>query len=102
MAKTKKKVIINTAQILEIAKLFEILGHDLRLSIILLIQEKQEANVTEIYTSLNLLQSVTSRHLAVLRKGNLVKYRKEKEMVFYSLNEKLFKQINKAIIELKE
>ena len=47
MAKTKKKVIINTAQILETAKLFEILGHDLRLSIILLIQEKQNLNSTE-------------------------------------------------------
>lgn len=46
----------------------------------------QELSVSELNNCLDLSQSALSQHLAVLRRDNLVKTRRESQTIFYSLN----------------
>jgi DNA-binding transcriptional ArsR family regulator len=48
------------------------LNHKLRQQILKLLDEKRKVTVTEIYIELRLEQSVTSQHLAILRRAGLV------------------------------
>ena len=48
------------------------LNHKLRQQIVKLLDERRKMTVTEIYIELRLEQSVTSQHLAILRRANLV------------------------------
>ena len=62
------------------------LAHPLRLSILAFIDKNGEINVNKIYRSLKLEQSITSQHLKILRTANLVKFRRDGKMIFYSVN----------------
>ena len=62
------------------------LAHPLRLSILSFIDKNGEINVNKIYRSLKLEQSITSQHLKILRTANLVKFRRDGKMIFYSVN----------------
>ena len=73
----------NEKIITETIHLFKILSDKTRLSIILLVKEK-EMNVSEISQALNMEQSAVSHQLSVLREARLVKSRREKRSVFYS------------------
>ena len=68
----------------KISRLFKASSDRTRLRILnLLAQEK--LCVCEIMRTLDLPQTKISRHLAYLRKANLVKTRRKGQMVFYSL-----------------
>lgn len=63
------------------------LAHPLRLNIIRVIHNNSgSANVGEIHTALNIEQSVASQHLRVLRQAELVKTRRDRKFVYYSLD----------------
>jgi len=67
------------------ASLFKALSEPVRLRILNLMLEEGEACVCHIVETLNLPQSVISRHLAYLRNNNLVSTRREGVWVFYRL-----------------
>lgn len=69
------------------------INHTLRMQIIRLLYEKQELNVSEIYTKLKLEQSVTSQHLAVLRKAGIVTTERIGRCIYYSANQKRINEI---------
>lgn len=73
--------------ILEISKIFKLLGDETRTRILLLLKNKQELNVTAISEMINLEQSAISHQLKVLKQNHLVKSRKEGKMVYYSLDD---------------
>ncbi|MFY8273347.1 metalloregulator ArsR/SmtB family transcription factor [Pseudoalteromonas sp. SSDWG2] len=66
--------------------LFKALSDDTRLQICLLIAHEQELCVCEFVSALQLSQPKISRHLAVLKDAQIVSTRKDRQWVFYRLN----------------
>ena len=62
------------------------INHKLRQKILLFIHQRGKINVTEIYVRLHLEQSVTSQHLAVLRKCGFVLSERDGQTIYYSVN----------------
>lgn len=69
------------------------LNHKLRQQILSTIEKNENINVTEIYVKLRIEQSVASQHLAILRRANIVKTRREGKIIWYSVNFDRIKEI---------
>lgn len=65
--------------------LLKALANENRLMILCYLEDR-ELCVTELNACLDLSQSALSQHLAILRKDNLVKTRRESQTIYYSLN----------------
>lgn len=76
------------------------INHKLRQQILKFIAEQKAINVTEIYRHLRLEQSITSQHLAVLRKAGFVKTKKVGKYIHYSINTDRVQQLNSSIDQL--
>jgi DNA-binding transcriptional ArsR family regulator len=76
------------------------LNHKLRQQLLKLIDEEKKITVTEIYIKLKLEQSVVSQHLAILRKAEIVSTERDRRFVYYIVNHKRIKEINKVVGEL--
>lgn len=70
---------------LNYARLFATLGSVVRLKILKFLYNKKEANVSEIVYELRVNLPLISRHLTVLKNAHIVKYRREKNKVYYSI-----------------
>ena len=70
-----------------LAALFKTLSEPVRLRIVYLLLEKGELCVCDLVETLELSQSVVSRHLAYLRNNNLVSTRREGVWVYYRITE---------------
>ncbi|WP_163930513.1 metalloregulator ArsR/SmtB family transcription factor [Paraferrimonas sp. SM1919] len=68
---------------------YKALSDDTRLRCLLLLQQQGELCVCEFIEALELSQPKISRHLALLKKQNLVVTRKQGQWVFYSINNEL-------------
>lgn len=68
---------------------FKCLADDTRLKALLLITQQQELCVCELVAALSLSQPKVSRHLAQLRKCELLIDRRQGQWVFYRLNDAL-------------
>lgn len=82
---------------MEPLELFKILSDRTRLDIILLLKASGELCVCDIYTALNLSQPKTSRHLAMLRKYELLLDSKHGKWVHYRLSPALLPWIKEVI-----
>lgn len=69
------------------------LNHKLRQQILSCIEFHQNISVTQIYVKLRIEQSVASQHLAILRRANIVKTRREGKIIWYSVNFDRIKEI---------
>ena len=76
------------------------LNHKLRQQILKLLDEKRKVTVTEIYVELRLEQSVTSQHLAILRRAGLVNAIREGKFIYYTVNYKRIKEVNNFVEQL--
>jgi DNA-binding transcriptional ArsR family regulator len=76
---------------------FYALCHPLRLSILEYLHKMNEVNVNTIFKDLNLEQSITSQHLSLLRKTNLVNSYRDGKKINYSVNFDKIKQLINAI-----
>lgn len=72
------------------------INHKVRQQILNLIHQNGEITVSEIYSKLKLEQSLTSSHLAVLRRAGIVKTRREGQSIHYSVNYGHISQIEKG------
>lgn len=70
----------------EMAEFFKIFGDSTRIRILQALLEG-EKNVGDLAEALEMTQSAVSHQLRVLRQNDLVKYRKEGKVVFYSLDD---------------
>ena len=70
----------------EMAEFFKIFGDGTRIRILQTLLEG-EKNVGDLAEVLEMSQSAVSHQLRVLRQNDLVKYRKEGKVVFYSLDD---------------
>jgi DNA-binding transcriptional ArsR family regulator len=68
--------------------------HDVRKKIISMLLEKGSMTVTDVYSELNMEQSVASQHLAVLRRAGLVQTDRNRKFIAYSVNPERMSDIN--------
>jgi DNA-binding transcriptional ArsR family regulator len=82
----KEELHIEPLKLKKAALIFRALNHTLRQRIISLIHENGRTTVTQLYVQLRLDQSITSQHLAVLRRAGLVNAERDGKYIFYSIN----------------
>ncbi|HAX61170.1 MAG TPA: ArsR family transcriptional regulator [Elusimicrobia bacterium] len=70
---------------LNYARLFVTLGSVVRLKILKYLYNKKEASVSEIVYELRVNLPLVSRHLTVLKNAHILKYRREKNRIYYSI-----------------
>jgi len=100
-AKTVKDLDLDSENMKKAALVLRAYNHKLRQKIMAFIHKNGQNSVSEIYGKLKLEQSVTSQHLALLRKAGFVKTQREGQNIFYSLNYERLKQVEgfaKAIV----
>lgn len=79
------------------------LYHPLRQSILMLINDNgNRMNVTEIYVKLRIEQSVASQHLAILRNEGFVNTEREGKTIWYSVSEETIKSFVAHAAEVLE
>ncbi len=93
MEKIDQKKMTKSAEVLYAAG--RALKHPLRMKILKFIEKRGNTSVTPIYRSLGLEQSVTSQHLNILRKENMVVAKRDGKQIFYKVNFAQLKKINK-------
>jgi DNA-binding transcriptional ArsR family regulator len=77
---------INILEIRKAAMKYRAINHKLRQDLLRLIHRSGKITVTELYRKMNLEQSVTSQHLAILRTAGFVSTERNKRFVFYKVN----------------
>lgn len=84
--------LINEEKQIDLAELFKIFGDSTRIKIINILLEN-ELCVNDISKKINVSQSAVSHQLRILKSSKLVKYRKESNMIYYSLDDEHVKKI---------
>jgi DNA-binding transcriptional ArsR family regulator len=84
--KNKEEMTIDVNQLKKAAIILRAINHKLRLQILKLIHTKQQIIVSDIYSKLRLEQSVTSQHLAILRRAGFVTTERDGKRIYYSVN----------------
>ncbi len=86
--------LLDEDKIIDLAELYKIFGDSTRIKIINILIDN-ELCVNQISEKTNVSQSAISHQLRILKSSKLVKYRKEGNLIFYSLAdahvEKIFK-----------
>ena len=93
----KTKVSFDVDKLTYSVELSRALAHPLRMKILEFIDQKGAINVNKIYNTLKLEQSITSQHLRILRKANVVQANREGKMVIYQINYPIVERAVKAI-----
>jgi DNA-binding transcriptional ArsR family regulator len=68
------------------ADIFKCFAHRSRLKLMKLLATAEELSVTELAEALGVKHSTISKHLNLLRLQGLVKFRREGQLTYYSLN----------------
>lgn len=84
--------ILNEEKLIDLAELFKIFGDSTRIKIINILFE-EELCVNDISKKINISQSAVSHQLRILKSAKLVKYRKDANMIYYSLDDEHIKKI---------
>lgn len=93
---------MDATQVTKASLIFRAINHPLRQKMLKLIHQNGRANVTEIYIKLRLEQSVTSQHLAILRKAGFVFTERDGKQVFYTVNYNKLKQVHEVSRQILE
>ena len=96
----KNDLQLDYAELRKAVLVLRAINHDLRQQIIDLLSSNDRMPVTDIYVQLRLEQSVTSQHLAILRRAGIVITEREGKFIYYSLNKDRLAQINQLVDEL--
>lgn len=89
-------------ELYDLSDFFKVLGDSTRVRIMWALDES-EMCVCDIAVLLNMTKSAVSHQLKLLRTSNLVKYRKEGKVVFYSLSDDHVKEIlEKGLVHIRE
>jgi DNA-binding transcriptional ArsR family regulator len=94
-AAAKEELVLDTVALKKSALIFRAINHKLRQRILQFIHQNGRITVTQIYKKLRLEQSVTSQHLAILRKANFVITERDGRFIFYTVNYQYLKHIHK-------
>lgn len=75
-------------------------NHKLRRDIIKLLQKNEPMTVTDIYIQMRMEQSVTSQHLAILRRTGIVNTDRMGKYIYYSVDQEKLESISRIAAEL--
>ena len=76
----------------DVAELFKVFGDSTRIKIICVLFES-EMCVYDLAANLEMTQSAISHQLRILKNANLVKFRRDGKMIYYSLDDEHVQQI---------
>jgi len=79
--------LLNAAAVQQAAIMLKCIGHPVRLLIIDLLDRDGEQNVTAIYETLGIEQSVASQHLNLMRDKRILAKRREGVNVYYRIED---------------
>lgn len=89
-------------ELYDLSDFFKVLGDSTRIKILWALDES-EMCVCDLAVLLNMTKSAISHQLSSLKQANLVKYRKEGKVIFYSLADDHVKEIyEKGLEHIKE
>ncbi len=77
------------------ADLFKILGHPLRLKILINIIEQDKSLVTNLVNDLNVSQPIVSQHINLLKKAGILEGCRNGNQIFYKVKDELVVKIIK-------
>lgn len=89
---TVRKKMPDENELINLSDFFKVLGDSTRAKIMWALDES-EMCVCDLAVLLNMTKSAISHQLSALKRANLVKYRKEGKIVFYSLSDEHVKEI---------
>ncbi len=84
--------VLTSEQLDKSSQILKAMAHPIRVSILSLIEGKK-MNVTQIYESLKLEQSVVSHHLGILRDKGVLNAERDGKNVYYSLKSELLSSV---------
>ena len=84
--------LLNEDLVIDLSELFKIFGDSTRIKIINTLLD-EELCVNDISNRINATQSAVSHQLRILKSSKLVKYRKEGNLTYYSLDDNHVKKI---------
>ena len=90
----------DTIKLKKAALVLRALNHPLRQKILKTVHQKQSINVTDLYKTLKLEQSVASQHLGILRKAGFVMPSREGRVIHYSVNYERIEELNALVNEI--
>jgi DNA-binding transcriptional ArsR family regulator len=88
---------VNKIALTKSLKVLRAIKHPLRQQILNKIESEGSINVTQLIASFDLVQSVVSQQLAILRNAELVIAKRDGKQVFYSINLERIELINNLI-----
>lgn len=91
---------IHSHELKKAALVFRAINHPLRQRILYLIHQQERMTVTAIFTKLRMKQSITSQHLAVLRKAGLVSTEKKGKHIYYDIHHEKLQQLHDVAARL--
>lgn len=83
---------LNENQVIDLSELFKMFGDSTRIKILSILLD-EELCVNDISKKINATQSAVSHQLRILKTSKLVKYRKEANLIYYSLADDHVKKI---------
>jgi len=93
---SKKELEFRQEDLKKAALVLRAINHKLRQRILAFIHKNGNNSVSEIYKKLRLEQSVTSQHLAVLRKAGFVTTERDGQNIYYSVNYERLAQVEQT------
>jgi len=81
--------------------IWEALADETRRKILIILRDG-ELTAGQIHSSFDITKPSLSHHLNILKEANLVKYRKERQSIYYSLNISAFNEVIKFVKELRK
>ena len=73
------------------------IAHPMRISIIRLLEEHEELNVTQIHTRLKIEQAVASLHLIILKRYGVLQSKRNGKQILYSVKDGALDKLGKCI-----
>ena len=93
---------MDAVQVSKASLVLRAINHPLRQKMLRYIHQREGANVTDIYIKLRLEQSVTSQHLAILRKAGFVNTNRDGKQIYYSINYDKLNQVQELSRQILE
>jgi DNA-binding transcriptional ArsR family regulator len=98
--KTRRESLLNFPSLRESVLTLRAVNHKGRQRILDLLDEHKFLTVTDLYIKLRWDQSLTSQHLAILRRAKAVNAVRDGKHIFYEVNHRRLAQISKITQEL--
>jgi len=96
----EKSLKIDSHLLAKTLNIIKAIKHPLRYKIIQLLHREKALTVTEIYTALNLEQSVASQHLSILFKTGFIQRKRTGKYIVYTINYKRFEGLKEFLGKL--